>query len=177
MVTSANPKAIYTQSINTIEDLVRVAATEVRTIDDVRVVTLDRPAARSLQAPVGSEWLAFSGTRVTITKGGVPAAWVKIYIDSAFSGIRQAILDNPKTLVSTLIEREYDQAIAEICQWVTGTLIEEPLAGKLGVAPNSAGLRLVRHYKDSAGHILELTDTIYPADRVSVAFQLKRTCG
>jgi GntR family transcriptional regulator len=177
IVTSSNPKAVFTQSFNTIEDLVRVAATEVRTIDDVRSATLDRSVARYLQAPVGSEWLVFSGTRVTIAKGGVPVAWVKIYIDTAFSGISQVILDNPKIIVSTLIERECGQAIAEVRQWVTGTLIEESLAGKLGVAPNSAGLRLLRHYKDSAGHILELTDNIYPADRISVASQLKRTSG
>ncbi|WP_232431569.1 hypothetical protein [Cupriavidus sp. UYPR2.512] len=48
------------------------------------------------------------------------------------------------------------------------------LAG-LGAEPGSAGLRLVRHYKDAQGRILEITDTIYPADRVTVAFQLKRS--
>jgi hypothetical protein len=35
-------------------------------------------------------------------------------------------------------------------------------------------MRLVRQYKDSAGRILEITDTVYPADRVSVSFQLRR---
>lgn len=54
-------------------------------------------------------------------------------------------------------------------------LIEAQLANVLGVAPGSAGLRLVRQYKSAGGRILEITDTRYPADRVSVSFQFKRT--
>ncbi|MGO4810842.1 GntR family transcriptional regulator [Cupriavidus sp. 2MCAB6] len=177
MVESVNPKASFTQSFGTVEDLVRVAATEVRAIEDVRTVTLDRAAARHLQAPVKSEWLVFSGTRVAAKKGGTPVAWAEIYVDTAFSRISQAIRDNPDVLVSALIERECGQSIAEIRQVVTGMLIGEPLAGKLGVPANSAGLRLIRHYKDAGGRILEITDTVYPADRVSVAFQLRRTQG
>lgn len=44
----------------------------------------------------------------------------------------------------------------------------------LGVTPGSAGMRLLRHYKDAAGKILEITDTIYPASRISITHQLKR---
>jgi DNA-binding GntR family transcriptional regulator len=77
-------------------------------------------------------------------------------------------------LVSALIEREYAIAIAEIRQTITATLIESPLADQLGVEAGTAGMRLVRQYKDSAGRILEITDTVYPADRVSVSFQLRR---
>ena len=63
---------------------------------------------------------------------------------------------------------------SEIRQVMTAQLIDEALAGVLGVAPASAAMRLVRQYKNSAGRILEITDTCYPADRVSVSFQLKR---
>ncbi|MDF3885661.1 hypothetical protein [Cupriavidus basilensis] len=63
VVESVDPKASFTQSFGTVEDLVRVAATEFRAVEDVRTVTLDRAAARHLQAPVKSEWLVFSGAR------------------------------------------------------------------------------------------------------------------
>jgi GntR family transcriptional regulator len=76
-------------------------------------------------------------------------------------------------LVSAIIESERGMAIDEIRQIVTAVVISEPLADRLGVAARSAGLHLVRHYK-RAGKILEISGTIYPADRVSVAFQLKR---
>lgn len=177
VVESANPHAAYTQSFGTAEDLVRVAATEVRAIDDVRDITLDRALARRLEAPVGSAWVLLSGTRVDARKGSTPVARADIYIDASLAGLVDDIRNHPLVLVSALIERERATAIAEIRQVVTATLIDDALATQLGVPAGSAGLRMVRHYKDSAGKILEITDTIYPADRVSVAFQLKRTRG
>jgi GntR family transcriptional regulator len=63
-------------------------------------------------------------------------------------------------MAPSLIEREFGLAIAEIRQVVSAMLIETPLADLLGVKPGSAG---------------EITDTCYPADRVSVSFQLKRS--
>ncbi len=175
MVESANPNAAYTQSFGTAEDLVRVAATEVRAIEDVHNVTLDRALARRLEAPIGSDWVLLSGTRVDARKGQTPVARADIYIDASLAGLVDAIRNSPQVLVSALIEREYAVAIAEIRQVITATLIDAALAEQLGVEAGSAGMRLIRHYKDASGRILEVTDTIYPADRVSVAFQLKRS--
>lgn len=174
LVASANPRAAYSQSFSTVDDLVRVAATEVRAIEQVRAITLDRAAARKLNAPLGSDWLLLAGTRVDARKGGRPVAWADIYIDASLAHLAEAIRAQPEVLVSLLVERETGRAIAEIHQVVTATLIEAPLAEVLDVAPGSAGMRLVRHYKDAAGKILEITDTVYPASRISIAHQLKR---
>ncbi|BDB26785.1 GntR family transcriptional regulator [Cupriavidus sp. P-10] len=175
IVASANPDAAYTQSFGTAEDLVRVAATEVRSIGSARRVTLDRADARLLEAPMGSEWLRFSGTRVDARKGNTPVAHAEIYIDAALAHLEQAIRDSPQVLISALIERECGIAIAEIRQVIHGVLIDGDLAQELGTEARTAGLRLIRHYKDAQGKILEITDTIYPADRVTVAFQLRRS--
>ncbi len=174
IVESANPGASYTQSFGTAEDLVRVAATEVRAIEAVRDVTLDRAQARRLEAPIGSAWVLLSGTRVDARKVQTPVAVADIYIEATLAGLVDTIRNSPQVLVSALIEREYAIAIAEIRQTITATLIEGPLADQLGVEAGTAGMRLVRQYKDSAGRILEITDTVYPADRVSVSFQLRR---
>jgi DNA-binding GntR family transcriptional regulator len=175
IVESANPNASYTQSFSTVEDLVRVAATEVRSIGNVRPTILDRSTARRLEAPVGSRWILMSATRVDVRKSRTPVAWAEIYIDAAFAGITEDICKHPDVLISSLIEREFGLAIVEIRQVVSGMLIETPLANVLGVEPGSAGLRLVRQYKSADGRILEITDTCYPADRVSVSYQLKRS--
>jgi GntR family transcriptional regulator len=175
IVESAEPNTSYTQSFSTAEDLVRVAATEVRSIEDIRSVTLNLSTARRLGAPVGSRWILVSATRADIRKSRPPVAWADIYIDEAFARITDDIRAHPDVLVSSLIEREFGLAIAEIRQVVSGILIEAPLAKVLGVMPGSAGLRLVRQYKSASGRILEITDTRYPADRVSVSFQFKRS--
>jgi GntR family transcriptional regulator len=175
IVESANPNASYTQSFSTVEDLVRVAAAEVRSIENVRPTTFDRSTARRLKVPIGSKWILMSVTRVDLRKNRAPIAWAEIYIDAAFAGIAEGIRKQPDVLISSMIEREFGLAIAEIRQVVSGMLIEMPLASVLDVEPGSAGLRLVRQYKSADGRILEITDTCYPADRVSVSFQLKRS--
>jgi GntR family transcriptional regulator len=174
IVESAKPNASYTQSFSTVDDLVRVAASEVRSIEDVRPTTLDRSTARRLEAPVGSRWTLMSATRLDVRRGRAPVAWADIYIDEAFARITDDIRNHPDMLISSMIEREFGVSIVEIRQVVSGMLIDAPLAKILGVAPGSAGLRLVRQYKSAGGRILEITDTRYPADRVSVSFQLKR---
>ncbi len=173
-VESANPTSAYMQSVDTVEDLVRVAATEVRSLKSVRPVTLDRATARRLAAPLGSNWILFSGPRIDVKKN-VPISWADIYIDAAFEKIIEEVTNNPQTLISSMIERDCGQAIAEIRQTVFGTLIDSQLAHALATTPGSAGLRILRHYKDKSNKIIEITETVYPADRVSVSFQLKRS--
>lgn len=174
IVESANPGASYTQHLATVDDLVHVAATEVRAIESVCEVSFDRAQARRLDAPVGSRWLLFAGTRIDVRKGDTPVAWADIYIDPAFAHIADRVQRMPEVLVSALIERECGETIAEVHQVVTATLIDARLAKALRVDVGSAALRLVRQYRGSAGRILEISDTTYPADRVSVSFRMKR---
>ncbi|MGD9944947.1 MAG: GntR family transcriptional regulator [Burkholderiaceae bacterium] len=172
-VESANPTQSYVHTVDTVDDLVRTASTEVRSIESVRVVTLDRATARRLGAPFDSSWMRFSGPRIDARKR-TPVSWVDIYVDVAFAGIEDQVRSNPIALVSDIIEREYGQRVAEVRQIVYGTLIEDPLARTLGVAAGSAGLRILRHYKDDSQRMLEVTETISPADRVSVSVRLRR---
>lgn len=172
-VESINPSSAYLQSVDTIEDLVLVAATEVRAIESVDIVTLDRGTARHLGAPLGSEWIRLTGPRMDVKKN-TPFSWTTIYIDVAFNHIVPNIQKHPGILVSSMIEHECGKQIAEIRQTVFGILLNNPVANALGVPPGGAGLRILRHYKDSSQKIFEITETIYPSERVSVSFQLRR---
>lgn len=174
IIESANPRTVFTQSFETLEDLTRVAATEVRAIESVSSVKLDRARARSLGAPPGSQWIRLSGLRVEGGKRAAPIAWADIYIDAAFEHLVDEIRRRPEELVSAIIERDSGQPFEQITQIVKGELIDAPLAKRLRVEADTAGLRIIRHYRRHDGRILEITDTRYPADRVAVSFQLKR---
>lgn len=172
-VESVSPVSAYQQSVDTIEDLVIVASTEVRAIESIQNVILDRATARQLGAPIGSEWIRLTGPRMDIKKKS-PFSWANIYIDPTFDHIIPKIKKYPSILVSSMIEDDCGKSITSIRQTVFGTLINDPVAKTLGVAAGGAGLRILRHYKDSSQRILEITETIYPAERVSVSFQLRR---
>lgn len=63
-VESATPSSSYVHAVDSIDGLVRTASTEVRSIESVDIVTLDRSAARHLMAPLESHWVRLSGPRV-----------------------------------------------------------------------------------------------------------------
>ncbi|MEH2474091.1 GntR family transcriptional regulator [Nitrobacteraceae bacterium AZCC 2161] len=165
----------YVQTVASIEDLVKVAASEVRDITSVQAMTLDRASARRLQAPIGSEWLVFEGLRVDVRAQRQPIARVKFYIDSAFSDIRDSVLNHPEMLISSIIERECEQLITDLTQIVTAVVIDDATADALKLGPGQAGLRIVRHYKNMRNEILEISETIYPADRMSLLTQMRLT--
>lgn len=173
-VESADPDRGYFQSIAALDDLVRVAAVEVRAISSVESVTLDRAAARRLLAPLGSRWLVFTGLRVDRARDNRPVSFARIYVDARYPEIEQKVLANPTVLVSALLEPLSGQPIVEARQEVSGTLIDEALAAQLDAPVGSPALRILRHYKTEQSSILEITESIYPADRMSLSMRLRR---
>jgi GntR family transcriptional regulator len=165
----------YVQTVESIEDLVKVAASEVRDITSVREITLDRMTARRLQAPLGGRWLVFEGCRVDGRAHRQPVADVRFYIDIRFAAIRATVLDNPEMLISAIIERDCHQVITDLTQIVAAVDIHAETAKALRITSGTAGLRIIRHYKNIRNEILEISETIYPAERVSLLTQMRRT--
>lgn len=173
-VESANPDSGYSQSVQAIDDLIEIAATEVRRLTSVSRVRLDVAQARRLEAPVGSRWLLFSGSRVDARRDGRPLSWANIYVDPAFHGIEASVRAEPQTLVSSIIERQYGERIGTIRQVVHATLLDKEVAAVLGAPEGGAALRVVRHYRNVSSRLVELTETLYPAGRVGIVSEFRR---
>lgn len=95
-------------------------------------------------------------------------------MDTNLEKITQPALDNPGTLISALIESECGREIVEIRQMISATEISEKIAEALKVPVGSSALSIIRHYKEKSGQILEISETTYPAGRVTISSQLKR---
>jgi GntR family transcriptional regulator len=174
-VETRQPAGGFAHAFDSLVDLVRLASVEVRQIHKMESVVLDRAPARRLEAPLGSRWLCFSGLRIEASSSHRPVSWTRILIDERFAAIATAVREQPAVLVATLLERECGQAIEEVHQQVSATLLDEAMARALKTDPSTAALRILRHYKANPMEILEITDTIYPADRVTVSTRLRRT--
>ena len=172
-VESVSPAAMYSQSVNTIEDLIQVAVTEVRSVESVADVKLDKALARQLEAPVASQWLRLTGPRID-ARSKQPSCWANIYINTAYEEALDNIRRQPQLMISDILESVCGVRISEVRQTVFGVLIDRETALRLNVEENSAGLRILRHYRDEQGQIVELTETLYPASRISVSTHLKR---
>lgn len=172
-VESVSPAAMYSQSVNTIEDLIQVAVTEVRSLESVTGIKLDKAMARQLEAPVASQWLRLTGPRID-ARSKQPCCWANIYINTAYEEALENIRQQPQLMISDILESVCGVSISEVRQTVFGVLIDREMALRLNVEENSAGLRILRHYRDEQGQIVELTETLYPACRISVSTHLKR---
>lgn len=176
-VESTDPASGYAQMLGALDDLVKVAATEVRRIRSVQMVKLGRAAARELQAPYGSQWLCFAGLRVDTQREERPISWARIYVDAHFARIAESVQAHPEVLVSAFLERECGQSIDEVRQTIQATLLDGELAALLDAPAGSPALRVLRHYKTTQQRLIEITETIYPAARMSVTSTLRRNRG
>lgn len=172
-VESVDAATHYVQTVDSIEDLVRVAANEVRQIATVKEIALDRKSARRLQAPMGSRWLVFSGFRVD-AREAKPLAVAHFYVDARYAAIRDEVIQRQQTLISSILENRCGESITDVVQIADAVLLDAADAHALGVAANSAGLRIVRHYKNIKNELLEISETVYPAGQRSLLTQLRR---
>ncbi|MEP9380268.1 GntR family transcriptional regulator [Aquabacter sp. CN5-332] len=166
-------ESLVTRTLSTRNDLMALAEAAQREIRATSLVVLDTEMARLLKCPPGSRWLRISLVR---WEPGVakPLAWTRAFVDPHYKDIVPLAKQQPGTLFCDLIESHYGRPIATVEQTVSGCLIEEDAAEILGVPVGSAGLRVLRHYRDMAAAMVEATVSFYPADRFSIRTTLSR---
>jgi GntR family transcriptional regulator len=176
-VEAASPSSGYRQSLASIEDLVQFGATHRRVVREIEDVIADRALARALGCPPGTRWLRISSLRMSGGPGTAPIGWTDVYVDAAYSDLRDVVRDVPKVLISTLIESRYGRRVVEVRQDIQAVLMPRHLAVELKVEAGTPALRIVRHYVDQAGEAFEISVTTHPADRFTFSIRLRRDRG
>ena len=164
----------FTQSLATLDDLVTLARRAKREIVDSAEVVLDTVQARELGCAAGSRWLHI-GLRRQEAAASEPLAWTDAYIDPRYKELPRLAKRQPDQLFCDLIEARYGRRIASIDQRISGCLLAAPMAQRLHVAEATAGLKIIRQYRDSAGALVLATVSTYPAHRYSLTTTLVRS--
>lgn len=172
VVTAERSRAGFSQSLSSLEDLMQLAARTPRLIQQVREVVVDVDLAGQLGVGPGTRWLRFSSTRGEA--GQPPMVWTDLYVDAHYKGIRKLAQQHPDRLVSDLIEERYGRRIASVEQTISGCAMPGPVARELGVPEQSPGLFILRHYRDAAGKLIEVSTSYHPADRYRFSMTLIR---
>ena len=173
-VEAVSPSAGYRQSLASIEDLVQFGAAHRRVVLEVKDLVADRKLAKELGCPPGRRWLRISHLRLDGAAGSAPIGRTDVYVDAAYSELRELVRESPDVLISSLIESRYGRRIAEIRQDIDAVLVSPADAKELGVKSGSPALRVIRRYLDPAGETFEITVTIHPADRFTFSMRLTR---
>lgn len=165
----------YDHSLASLDDLVQLAATNLRVVKKVDEVVADRELAKTLGCAPGTRWLHIASIRQGNDRADAPICWTDSYVDAAYSGLRKLVRRDPTALISDLIEKQYGRRSAEVRQTITAVAIAPVLADELRVTPGSPALKIVRRYVDRVGEAFETTISVHPAERYTFSMVLKRT--
>lgn len=173
-VEAASAARGYSQSLASVEDLVQFGSQHVRVVREIEDLVADQALAKELGAAPGRRWLRISSLRLSGAANAAPIGWTDVYVDAAYSELRDIVRETPDVLISSLIETRYGRRIAEIRQDIQAVLVPERLASELSAKPGTPALKIIRHYLDPAGEAFEISITIHPADRFTFSIRLKR---
>ena len=164
----------YDHSLASLDDLVQLAATNLRVVKKIDEVVADRELAKAIGCAPGSRWLHIASIRQGSNGTDVPICWTDSYVDAAYSGLRKLVRRDPTALISDLIEKQYGRRSAEVRQTITAVAISPALADELRVTPGSPALKILRRYVDRVGEAFETTISAHPAERYTFSMVLKR---
>lgn len=164
IVTSAEPRRAFVETLTTVEDILRHghAPFVVGLVDDV---IADHDLAARLGVRQGQALLRIEGLRYhQAGERRLPLAWGEIFVAAAYGGIR-ARLDRLDQPIASLIAVMFGVIPARIEQEIQATAIPAALARALEAKPRSPALLVMRRYRDADGEPYEIASSIYPADR------------
>ena len=179
-VESATPTAGFQQSLASIEDLVQFGATHSRVVQHIERVSINAAQASLMSCTEGSSWLRIASLRLDGQRDesgepqGEPIGWTEVYVAPGHEGLEARVRESPGMLVSTLLEMHYGQHIKEMVQDLRAVPLPAAVARRLGVEPQEPGLRIVRHYFNRNGEVVEISVTHHPAERFSLRTKLTR---
>ncbi len=165
----------YRQMTADMADLYQYATDTTLVIESSETCQIDAAQAALLEASVGETWLHLQGRRHA---GGnaPPICHSELWLHPAFRSI-QGMAGPLSGAVHAAIEQQFGEVVAAVEQEIRAVAIGRKMALSLGVKPGSPGLWVCRKYRNRRGELIELTQSIHPADRFSYSSVLRREWG
>lgn len=174
VVLAAKAPSGFRQSLSSLEDLAQFSAKHLRQVQECIEVTADDSLANEFGFVKGKNLVRISSLRLDSDSRNTPLGWTDVYIEAEYADIIDILKQDPKALISALIETNYSRYIAEIKQTISAVELSESIAKMLKVKPGSSALKIIRHYTDNAGKVFEATVSYHPSDKFSLTMLLKR---
>ncbi len=171
--TSVAPR--YTQSWDTIEDVLQYAHKTPREIGDREKIVVDRSLADWLGCAPGYEWWTIR-TKRRSEPGGVVIASSQIWVPGEFGDAVTELGSSAEPLF-VLIEQLHHCTFAEIRQAVFITRADAYEANDLDIEIGTPVMCIERRFSDERGGLLELSRTVHPEEHFRYETNLRRVVG
>jgi DNA-binding GntR family transcriptional regulator len=119
----------------------------------------------------GETWIEFRMLR-TLVRMREPIGAISVWVRPEFGAIAEDVRRSPHTVIS-LLERRFGVRLGELQQEISPALMPADLAKLLKVRPRTPALRILRHYYDGDGHILQVTLGHYPEGRFTYKTRMR----
>jgi len=173
-VESATPIGGYSQSLASVSDLVHLAETQVRSIQNVLHFVADIAQAKRLGLEPGEHYFRVSSLRVDQENPRAPLCWTDVYAQDIYSEVIELANQLPDELIAALIERHFGRYIDVVDQQVRAVLLSVEIAKSLNADVGSPGLNILRQYRDKDGAVMVVSETTHPQDRFTLVSQMRR---
>ena len=172
VVVSGDDQGAYAQDILSVNDLVTWAVGKRFSIESIEMGSLPQELAECTGEKRDAPWLSVRGFGYEEGVTG-SVCLAQYYIHRDFSSVAR-LLRRHVGPIFPLIEDLFGQAIVEVQQQISATLVSAGLAAVLEVAEGSAALEVRRTYKTADGTVAQVTINTHPASRYQHCMTMRR---
>ena len=171
-VAAAQAHSAFSLPLGSAEDLLRYA-TETRFIIERRErIRATGEDLAVLECRRGQEWIKLSGTRVR-RGAAAPLCLIKVYLNIALAGLEKQ-LPRSSGVIYPQVEKALGVRISWIGHRIEAALLGEADARRLRAMAGAPALRVRRYYYDANERLLEVSDSLHPAERFAYQMRLRR---
>jgi len=162
-VCARTANASYNQNITGVADLYQYATDTTLSIDRRETVEIEPAQAEMLEGSRGETWLHMHGRRFTSGQA-LPICVTELWLHPAFRSIK-GLTGRLDRAVHAIVEEQFGESIGSVEQEIRAVLLDRDAATSLDAPLHSAGLKVVRRYRNRRGQLIEHTTSVHPADR------------
>lgn len=165
---------VYSETVESVEELLRFATQSVLHLSDPRLVIVDEDLADYLSVAEGRELLEVRSRRTRAGAGKTDILSIgQLWFDGLYSSAALSSTDVSDS-VADRIARRFGFEIAEVRQSVSAVVLGETDAAALEAETGSAALLILRRYFDGNGEMFLAAESKCPADRYAVDSVFRR---
>lgn len=155
----------FHQKLSSIKDLDEFGHNYGRHVTYIDFVTADQHLANAINCPVGAKFLRFTNIRTSNDPEDPAVVCTKVFINTAYGEVVSKAREHPETLIITFIEEVFHKHCVQVKQSIQAVALPANVAKILGATANEPALRILRHYLDDKGKVLEISVSYHPGKR------------
>lgn len=172
IVTFSAGKKVYSQRVDSIEDLIQYAQTIRYHVESSGLVTCDQALADDLGTEVGTQWLRIDGLRYN-ESGKTAVCKTTVYVRAEYAGVGRMVARG-QTAIYEMIEDLYGERISEVQQAFRGLEATKAMAADLGLSSGDPLVEIKRSYYTSSKKLAEVAINLYPLKVFEYSMTLAR---